>query len=575
MVSQFVSLYRIDYRITTSLWREVTSDRLQSGYVKKVCAASNIPLAIALETFRNSLSLTANIFIKRRNRRIQPENPVQKPASALSSYLHPESCRPVHSPMPDLISRDLVTGIYYNVLFPQERQNKAFPALISYLFKSLAGEAVDFLSLEQLDTLNIYGLKAATRLVFSKRFSAYILENTEKQEAIDNALTIAESQIREKEIPKAKEIIQRLETLRLSVKNESPSYQRYTLLVAALRECIESLDGVISHEKKLLVEEFKKGREAGLALLLKSAQKNREPKAVDKEIHLERFENRLKVIEQTVNRVFNKTPNAACFLAVQEATPDAVEEMRERWKERNLTWISFNNQTGQITKVQPKEDVFGESTAFTSTVALSSALKVQRMLLGELPAPSGSARRILGVEVLNTQTGKPLVIFTTHTDHLVKDNLYHDTAMAVHQFVSKFLGDKLDMPFVFGGDLNAFETSGAAKFLAELREGPFAGGQDYREGEAFYSHEAIAVSTYLGRENDRFKANFAHGKLEANALDHILTKNVSVVAGVRDAAVFDEEGNLLDAHTQQEAYLRRLALRKTASDHFMNAVVFR
>lgn len=38
--------------------------------------------------------------------------------------------------------------------------------------------------------------------------------------------------------------------------------------------------------------------------------------------------------------------------------------------------------------------------------------------------------------------------------------------------------------------------------------------------------------------------------------------DVKVVAGTRSDAVYDEEGNLIDLHTQQQAYLVRLAMRK-------------
>ena len=123
--------------------------------------------------------------------------------------------------------------------------------------------------------------------------------------------------------------------------------------------------------------------------------------------------------------------------------------------------------------------------------------------------------------------------------------------------------------------MNAFQTSGAAEFLHGLRQGPFTGGQDYREGEAFYVPEPIADSTFLGRESDRFKARLISGRLEANALDHILTNHVTVVAGTRSDAVYDADGRLVDPYQQHQLYQERLARRKTASDHLLNAIVLR
>jgi len=446
---------------------------------------------------------------------------------------------------------------------------------MNYLSSSLEGKIPDFLSPDQFETLNTFGIKSTPRKVFSIRLANNALEVLSEGKSIQEVLSLAQERIEQRDIPSCIKVIERLQFLRDRESLGSPSYHRLTLLIGALEECVNNLDVVISHDKKLIEEEFKKGGEAGKRLLEKSAIREKKAEVLDKEKRLELFENRLSVIGQAVNSVLDKTPNAATFLAVQEATPDAVDEMKKHWKSRNFTWISFNNASGEETKVKSKEDVFGESTAFTSTIALSPIFKVQRVALGSLPSPSGSTRRILGVEVLNTQTGRPLAIFTTHTDHLIQKTLYHDTALAVHQFISEFLQDKSDMARVFGGDLNAFETSGAAQFIEELRQGPFAGGQDYREGEAFYVSEPIADSTFIGREFDRFKANFINGKLEPNALDHILTNYVKVVAGTRSDVVYDEDGNLIDPYKRQNAYLNRLAMRKTASDHFLNAVIFR
>lgn len=491
------------------------------------------------------------------------------------NYLFPETSHPVHSPMPLMVNTDLITGIYYNILFPEERQNKAKPALMSYLWNTLDGQTPNFLTAAQFDTLNSYAIKTAPRKAFSQLLADYTLEEVRKGKPIQEAMCLAQQKLELNHFPAYRKVIAQSTQLQNREKTGSPTYQRFAILIEALESCLNKFETVLGHDKRTIEEEFKKGREAGILLLEKSNKRIINEETADRESILERFENRLNVIEQAVNNVLDKTPNAATFLAFQEATPDAVVEMKERWKNRKFTWISFNNISGEETKIKSKEDIFGESTAFTSTLALSPALKVQRVALGSLPSPSGSTRRILGVEVLNTKTSRPLAIFTAHTDHLVLNTLYHDTVVGIHQFVTAFLQKAPNMPRVFGGDLNAFETSGAAEFIHELRQGPFEGGQDYREGDAFYVPKPIANSTYIGKESDRFKALFIEGKLTSNSLDHILTNHVKVVVGTRNDAVYDVDGRLVDHYTQPKIYQERLAGRRTASDHFMNVIVFR
>ena len=365
---------------------------------------------------------------------------VQVPfASPSINYLHPESSHPVHTPMPLMEDCDLVTGIYYNILFPEERQNKQRPTLENYIFSCLEGQIPDFITAAQFETLNSYIIKATPRKAFSSLLADYTLEEVQKGKQVQEALTIAQQKLERKDFPVYRRIIEQLQRLQAQEKPESPPYQRLTILIEALDICVNKFETVLGFDKKYIEEEFKKGREAGIFLLEKSKTREENEGIVDHEKNLERFENRLKVIEQAVNSVLDKTPNAATFLAFQEATPDAVEEMKTRWKNRKFSWISFNNISGEETTVKSKEDVFGESTAFTSTLALSEALKVQRVALGSLPSPSGSSRRILGVEVLNTHTSRPLAIFTTHTDHLIQNTLYSDTTAAIHQFVTAFL----------------------------------------------------------------------------------------------------------------------------------------
>jgi hypothetical protein len=299
------------------------------------------------------------------------------------------------------------------------------------------------------------------------------------------------------------------------------------------------------------------------------------PSSVSEEEQLlARFDNRRKVMVQEIKNIRDKVLQGASFLALQEATPDAVVELKEDLKDVYPTWISFNNVTDKLTELVDEEEVFGEFSTFTSTLALSPELQVQRHALANLPSTSGiHQRKILGVEVLNTKTDRKFAIFTTHTEHIPAS--YHDTVVKVHEFVRDFVGQNSDLPIVFGGDLNAFEgAAGGEKFIQEMREGPFAGGADYREGDQFFVHKSIADSTYIGMEGVDSRYKFNDGILAPNAFDHILTKNVTVICGTRSAVVYDEQGRIVDPYLQAELYQERLERRKTASDHFLNAVIF-
>jgi len=495
--------------------------------------------------------------------------------NAMINYIHPENSKPIDNPLPVMTDPSLVTAIYYNVLFPQERQNQHRLTLLNFFYDSLVGENPNFLTQEQLETLTEYPLTSTPKKALILQHANYTLAEVQKGKSIEEALSIAQNMLEQNDFPAYKKIFGKLIELQSQVPN-SPSYKRYTLLINAVQDCIDKCEIVLKEEKNQITLEFTKNQNDGIKLLEKTKKRERTEKIVKKATDPELFENRLKVIQQAVNNILDKTPNAATILAFQEATPDAVEEMKTCWSDRNFTWISINNTSDKPTEVKSKESVLGESSSFTSTLALSRTLQVEEVALGALPSPSGSVRKILGVKAFNTNTGKPLAIFTTHTDHDTKDDLYHKTTVAIHNFVTNFLMDTPDMPRVFGGDLNAFETSGAAEFIHELRQGPFAGGQDYREGENFYVPSSITDTTFLGRERDRYRAEILpDGKFTANALDHILTKHVEVIAGTRSAAVYDESGMLVDPYRQPKLHQQLLIQRKTASDHLLNAVVFR
>lgn len=488
-----------------------------------------------------------------------------------TSYLYPKACVAIDSPMPVMLDSSLVTGIYYNILYPEERQNACKPLLRGYFADCLKGKTPDFLTEDQLETINSYSLQNVPKQALVDCSLAPItLQHIREGKSIQYALQRAIEKIKSDDIPIYQAILDRLQSV---VKRDSAIYKRYEILIASITECVQTPEKAFEMRAKTFEKEYEKKGIQKCIELLENWGVDAPSTLSENERHLELFENRRRCMVQAIKDIRSIVPNGGAFLAIQEATPDAVEELKRDLKEQYPTWISFNNLTGQETQVKKKEEVCFESTAFTSTVALSPELKVHRVALGTLPSYSGSERKILGIEVEYAKIKSRFAIFTTHTDHIPQS--YHDTVVKVHIFVKEFLKETPQMPFVFGGDLNAFEQSGAAEFIGELRQGPFAGSTDYREGFAFYVHPSIRDTTYLGRESDGFKAKFVVGKLERNALDHLLAKNVQVVAGTRSAVVYDEKGTLVNPYTQGSLYKERLEKRRCASDHFLNAVVIR
>ena len=97
---------------------------------------------------------------------------------------------------------------------------------------------------------------------------------------------------------------------------------------------------------------------------------------------------------------------------------------------------------------------------------------------------------------------------------------------------------------------------------------------DYRETD-FYAPSPIAWSTFLGRPDDSFRAEFREdGTVDPNALDQILLQRLKAVASLREACVYDDEGNLLNYYDDPARYVEFLKKRFTVSDHLMNVVLF-
>jgi endonuclease/exonuclease/phosphatase family metal-dependent hydrolase len=487
---------------------------------------------------------------------------------ALDAYIHPEKCNSVDAPLSAMADcESYVSGLYYNIYLPVERQNKNEPELIEYFSKYLAGETPDFLTPAQFKTLSSYALSyAPINAIVHSRLAPLTEQALQEGKSIDQALATAKEKIENESLPRYRLALEQLKQLRSVEKEGSAMCMRFTYLINSVEECVTNLTNSLSRAMSAFKRNY---NDRG------TVRDKVEPSTLsEEEQKLARFEHRRKVMVQEIKNIRDKVLQGASFLALQEATPDAVVELQEDLKHVYPTWISFNNVTGKPTEPISEEEVFGESSTFTSTLALSPELQVQHVALAKLPSTSGIHQRmILGVEVVNTKTNRKLAIFTTHTEHVPAS--YHDTVVKVHEFVTAFTQQNPNIPIVFGGDLNAFEgAAGGAKFIQEMREGPFAGGADYREGDQFFVHKSITDSTYIGIEGVDTRYKFKDGILAPNALDHILTKNVTVAAGTRSAVVYDEQGKLVDPYMQPEVYQKRLEKRKTASDHFLNVVIF-
>jgi hypothetical protein len=178
--------------------------------------------------------------------------------------------------------------------------------------------------------------------------------------------------------------------------------------------------------------------------------------------------------------------------------------------------------------------------------------------------------------VRNIHTNETFNLFTTHTDHKIQNDIYARTAAKIHEFATRFFSDApTQQRFVIGGDLNVFEQLGGANYLERLRElFPYA--QDFRETD-YYAPNPIAWSSYIGRPDDTYSARIAKdGVIEPSALDHILVGNgVALQSSGREAAIYNESGQLLDYYNARDEYLANLQKRITFSDHLFNIVRFK
>jgi endonuclease/exonuclease/phosphatase family metal-dependent hydrolase len=344
--------------------------------------------------------------------------------------------------------------------------------------------------------------------------------------------------------------------------------ERYQIIQGALEKCIQDPESELSYSKQTYIDH--KHQSNFYSLLEAAVQKGQK---LILPIN-NRWDHRIVAIRETIKKTMSFAPHAPYFLALQEVTPRALEDLKKQFPD--LQWVSYNTTTAKETRVHGEEEVLGEFLSFTATLALSAELQIIRIDHATLPSVSGSLRRILGVEVYYPKLKRHLAIFTLHTDYLVKDHLYERNVKVISEFVHKFAGQ---LPFVFGGDLNAFERHGGEEYIQSLKTSkPFEGSVDYREGP-FYSSPAIAYSTFIGHVLDSFKEALVetNGSLTVhpNALDHIFLKKLEILFSLREAGVFNEDGHVIDAFLDPDTYIKRLTQRNTASDHFLNAVLFR
>lgn len=63
--------------------------------------------------------------------------------------------------------------------------------------------------------------------------------------------------------------------------------------------------------------------------------------------------------------------------------------------------------------------------------------------------------------------------------------------------------------------------------------------------------------------------------MEPNAFDHVIVGNgIKLQSAAREAAVYNEWGELLDYYKERDEYMENLQNRITFSDHFFNIIRF-
>lgn len=466
--------------------------------------------------------------------------------------IHPPSANHIDAPMPCKTS-DEVVGIYGNILYPEDQERIQLKKLMDWIAAYSKNPNASFpLCSEELNDLSLYRLDSlplkAIRHFFAQKVQESLIEGQSLEAALEGA---------------KQKTLEEAAFYRKMAENVPPWKGRCEILIAKLLECADQMDQIIAKDQ----EAIQKNPEKSLKRILKSADICLiEPPFT--------WDVRRSVLKQMIDRVTAVSPNSPYFLALQEVTPQALSDLKKTLADRDLQWISFSHFSGKETLPPHEEEVLGEATGFTSTFALSRDLEVLKVELGDLPTESGSIRKILGVKVRNLHTDETFHLFTTHTDHVIQNDLYSRTAAKIHEFATRFFeGDPGH--FVMGGDLNAFEQSGGDQYIQKLRE-LFLNSQDFRETD-YYAPSPIAWTTFIGRNTDSSSTENEKGRaLEPNALDHILVgKEIELCSAAKEAGVYNDEGTLLNYYENREEYLKQLEKKITFSDHLFNIVRFK
>ncbi|MBA2728115.1 MAG: hypothetical protein H0U49_08095 [Parachlamydiaceae bacterium] len=486
-------------------------------------------------------------------------------ADLIDSYIKPGNFHFFQKNPPHYKGSQAILGLYYNVLYPEELQIEEQNILSAWVRNS--EEAFPFTD-KQFSRTAPFFLGRTSITVLEGLFAEQVMDNIQKGRTLNDAFDLALNHLKNFVIPK---YTRKAEIVWERMQNEDRPLikERYGILHHALTSCYQDPEKELAHCKK---NYFDHQDQKSLFLLLEAAIQR------GKKLNLpesNRWDHRIVSLKQSIQKVTELAPNSPYFLALQEVTPKSLEDLKSAFP--NLNWISYNTTTGEETRNSGEEKILGEFLSFTATLALSPELQVVRVEHESLPSVSGSLRRILGVEVVHKKDQHHFAIFTIHTDYLVQENLYERNVESTSQFVQKFIADD-NLPFVCGGDLNAFVGDGGNEYIQDLKKhGPFIGCKDYRDGP-FYCSSSIAYSTFLGHVLDSFKALLEEKdgiiSVEPNALDHIFLKGLKIIFSTREAGVYDEEGNVVDPYLMSELFNRRLSERKTASDHFLNAVLF-
>lgn len=468
------------------------------------------------------------------------------------NYLHPILTHFVDAPLPEIDHSDLLVGIYGNILYPQDLEQTLQIKLIDWIQDYALNKNSKFpLSSEMTHGLSLYILERFPSKYLTYTFASLVQKGILEGFSLEFAL--------EESIKGAR----KMGELYNDIAHQIPqSNERLRFLKERFLESSAQIEPTLL--KHILA--IKQYPQKTLHSLLKSS-------AIESISPPFAWEMRVKVFKQMIDKILSATPNAPYYLALQEVTPQALEDLKAVMADKDLQWISLNNISGKATLPYRQEEVLGESTAFTSTLALSRDLKILKIEMGDLPTESGSIRKIIGVRVLNSHTNELYNLFSTHTDHKIQNDIYLRTAVKIHDFIIHFLQDAPgEQKFIVGGDLNAFENEGGDRFLQKLRE-LFPNSQDFRETD-YYAPFPIASSTFIGRFDDTFSGSLAkYGRVKPSALDHILVGNgVELHSSFREAGVYSLSGKLLDHYTHKLYYFTQLQERVTFSDHFFNVV---